>query len=102
MLSGHIARTKFSKMHNAYTVIKRVILKNTETTLAPKEFLEKKPMYILNISNRRETIVENKTIIKISIDFSTAVSANTLCYVVLLGEKKLNYGIIHEKITEVF
>ena len=44
----------------------------------------------------------NKTNIKISNDFSTAVPANTLCYVVILGEKKLNYDIIQEKIAEVF
>ena len=70
--------------------------------LSRKEFLEKKPMYILNTSNRRGAIVKNKASIKISIDFSTSVTANTPCYVVLLGEKKLYYDIIHEKITEVF
>ena len=70
--------------------------------LSPKEFLSARPMYLINTSNRRETIVKNKTNIKVSIDFSTAVPANTLCYVILLGEKKLNYDIVHEKITEVF
>ena len=35
---------KYFKMYDAYTVIKRVILKNTEMLLSPKEFLEKKPM----------------------------------------------------------
>ena len=94
--------TKFLKMYDAYTVIKRVILKNTEIILSPKEFLSTRPMYVINTSNRREAIVKNKTNIKISIDFSTAVSAITLCYVVLLGEKKLNYTIVYEKITEFF
>ena len=70
--------------------------------LSPKEFLSTRPMNVVNTSNRRETVVKKKTNIKISINFSTAVPANTLCYVVLLGEKKLNYDIVHEKITEVF
>ena len=93
---------KYFKMYDAYTVIKRVILKNTDMILSPKEFLATRPMYVINTSNRRETIVKNKTNIKVSIDFSTAVPANTLCYVVLLGEKKINYDIIHEQITKVF
>ena len=78
---------KYLKMYDAYTVIKREILKNTEMILSPKEFLSTRPMYVRNTSNRRETIVKNKTNIKISIDFSTAFSATTFCYVVLLGEK---------------
>ena len=93
---------KYLKMYDAYTVIKRVILKNTDMILSPKEFLSTIPMHVINTSNRRETMVKNKTNIKISIDFSTAVPPNTLCYIVLLGEKKLSYDIIHEKITEVF
>jgi len=59
-------------------------------------------MYILNTSNHRETLVRNKTNIKISIDFNENVPQNTLCYVILLGEKRLDYDIIHEKISEAF
>ena len=70
--------------------------------LSPKEFLSTSSMYVINTSNRRKIIMKNKTNIKITIEFSTAVSANALCYVVLLVEKKLNYNVIHEKITEVF
>ena len=93
---------KYLKMYDAYTVIKRVILKNTDMILSPKEFFSTRPMYVINTSNRRETIVKNKTNIKVSIDFSTAVPSNTLFYVMLSGGKKLNYDIVHEKITEVF
>ena len=84
-------------MHDAYTVIKRVILKNTEMILSPIEFLSTRPMYVINISNRMETIIKTKTNIKMSFDSSTAVSANTLYCVVLLDEKKFNFDIIHEQ-----
>ena len=60
------------------------------------------PLYILSTSNRRETVVKNKTNIKITIEFTEAVPASTLCYVILLGEKKLDYDILHERITEFF
>ena len=102
VLSDNIACSKFLKMYDAYTIIKRVVLKNTEIILSPKEFLSSVPMYVINTSNRRETIVKNKTNIKISVDLSAVVPANTLCYVILLRKKKLNYDIIYEKITEVF
>ena len=68
--------------------------------LSPKEFLDKKPMYIINTSNLKETIVKNKTNIKINIEFTESVPINTLCYVILLGEKKLKYDITHERIRE--
>ena len=43
----------------------------------------------------KQSIKEN---IKITIDFSENI--NTLCCAILLGEKKLDYDILHERITD--
>ena len=80
----------------------KVILKNAGMILPPKEFLEKKLMHILNTSNRRKTIVKNKTNIKISVDFSAAVPANTLCYVVLFVKRNLIMISFMKKLLKSF
>ena len=81
----------YMNLYKAYTAIKRVISGNTEMILSPEEFINKRPMYVLNTSKHKEVVIKDKTNMKTSIEFNEPVVANTLCYILLLGGKYLNY-----------
>ena len=97
-----IDNKKFLKMYDAYTALKRVICQNTEVLYSPSEFLINRPMYVLNTSKRKGVVVNNKTSIKLIIDFQRAIPDGTTCYAILLGQKHLAYDIMNGKIIEEF
>ena len=46
--------------------------------------------------------VNERTNIKIVVDFAEAVPANTICYAVLIGQKNFTYDPKNEKVVEEF
>lgn len=52
---------------------------------SPKEFIKSRPMYVLNTSKRKQVTMNERTNVKIIVDFTEIVPANTICYIILIA-----------------
>jgi len=69
---------------------------------SPKEFIENRPMYVINTSKRKEDVINERTNIKIIMDFEETVPENTYCTVILIAQISYIYDVKNERVIEQF
>jgi len=89
-------------MYNSYTAFKRATQKNTDMFYSPKEFIENRPMYVINTSKRKQVVINERTNIKIIMDFEEAVPENTVYTVILIAQTSYIYDVKNERVIEQF
>jgi hypothetical protein len=93
---------KYLKIYEMYSTYKRSICGNTEMYYYPKEFLENRPMFVINTSYHKNVAVRDRTNLKLTVNFQTNVPDSTICYVVLIGKKNIDYDIEKERLIDRF
>lgn len=94
---------KFRIMYQMYQDYKKVYYNNCEMYYDPKEFIENRPLYVIDTTKTPVNISGSKNDIIINMDFDYEINASskTNCYVVVVSEKLLEYNVIKNDITEI-
>ncbi|MEB2589971.1 hypothetical protein SOP87_30555, partial [Bacillus cereus] len=97
-----MSKDDFLKLYEAFTAYKRVTTGNTDMYYTPDEFKAQRPMFVINTSKRKQVVVNDRTNIKIICEFHEALPDDTICSVILIGEKSYVYDVRNERVTEQF
>jgi hypothetical protein len=100
MRNLNISNNEYLKMYHAYTDLMRIICGSDGVFYTCKEFLENRPMCVINMTKRMRGVDNEKTSIKRVLDFEKDVPAKTVCYIIMLGPKSFDYDIKNQRITE--
>uniref|UniRef100_A0A1B6EXB8 Double jelly roll-like domain-containing protein n=1 Tax=Cuerna arida TaxID=1464854 RepID=A0A1B6EXB8_9HEMI len=90
----------FRIMYQMYQDFKKVYYNNTNMYYNPKEFLNNRPIFVIDTTRSLSNISASKNDIIVNIDFQNAVT-NSVCYVIVVSEKFLSYDVIKNDIREI-
>jgi len=92
-----ITKAGYLKLYHSYTAFKRMTQKNSDMFYSPTEFIEIRPMFVINTSKRKQLIVNERTNIRIIMNFEEAVPANTFWTVILIAQTSFIYYVKTER-----
>lgn len=88
--------------YDAFRDFKRVTELKSDVYISPAEFITSYPIYVVNISRRRNVVTPQKTSMKLTATFNGNIPENTLAYIIMYGKKNLTYDAKHGIVTENF
>lgn len=104
LLNLDINNDKFRLMYEMYQDYKKRYYNSNKMYYNPKEFLDNRPLYVIDTTKTPTNISNSKNDIIINMDFAYDITATSMtnCYVVVVSEKVLEYNVIKNDINEIF
>jgi hypothetical protein len=87
-------------MYFAYTEITRILCGSDGPYYTFKEFLENRPMGVIDMTKRMRGVDDGGTNKMLVLDFENNVPAKTLCYIIMLGLKSFDSNIKNQIIID--
>ena len=100
MINLDIKEDNYTLLYEMYKDYKRAYGGNTNMLYNPKDFIQNRPLFVLDVRKSPINISQPKTSIILYVDFQNDPPANTNIYVLILSEKKLKYDFINNNITD--
>ena len=72
----NISEGNYAIMYQMYQDYKNIFYKNNEMYYNPNEFINYRPMYVIDTTRHSENISNSKSNILITVDFQTAINQN--------------------------
>ena len=95
-----ISDNEYLKMYYAYTELKRNVCNSDDVFYTFEEFIEQRPMGVIDISKHIRGVDDGGTSKKLVLDFENDVPAKTLCYIIMLGSNTFKYDIKNQRVIE--
>src|SRR5436190_7666419 len=98
-----ISNNKHRILYKMFQDYKKVYYGSDNVYYSPKDFIDKRPMCIIDTTRSPTNISGSKNDIIISIDFKNAISnqVSVVCYVIVVSEKILQYNILKNDIIPI-
>ena len=98
-----ISNNKHRILYKMFQDYKKVYYGSDDVYYTPKDFIDKRPVCVIDTTKSPTNISGSKNDIIISIDFKNSISAavNVICYVVVISEKILQYNIVKNDIIPI-
>lgn len=103
LLNLDINNDKFGIMYEMYQDYKKVYYNSNEMYYNPQDFIDNRPLYVIDTSKCPINISGSKSdiIINMDSDYDILATSKTNCYIVVVSEKLLEYNVIKNDVNEI-
>lgn len=92
----------YLKAYDAFREFKIVAQRQRDVDVNPYNFINNYPIYVINMTHRKNVITTQKTTMKLCATFNDNIPDNTLAYIIMYAKKNLTYDTQHRLLTENF
>src|SRR5436190_796643 len=98
-----ISNNKHRILYKMFQDYKKVYYGSDDVYYSPQDFIDKRPLCVIDTTKSPTNISGSKNDIIISIDFKNAISnqVSVVCYVIVVSEKILQYNILKNDIIPI-